>query len=109
MVGNLAVICQRCFDKTPPHLLRACCCLSGLQSLIFFFFYIPPPPPGCPLWGGERSLGLESMGNSRHQRKFLQGTEADLHYDTRVQICGAISHCITWFQTRQILTTYQIQ
>ena len=43
----------------------------------------PPPPPlqSSPPWGGERSLGPESIGNTRRQRKFLQGAEADLHCD----------------------------
>ena len=49
---------------------------------------VTPPPPR-----GEQSLGPESIENTRrqrHQRKFLQGAEADLHCDPMVQFCGAI-------------------
>ena len=46
-----------------------------------------PPPPG-----GGQSLCPKSIGNTRRQRKFLQGTEADLHCDIMVQPCGAIPH-----------------
>ena len=49
----------------------------------------PPPLKPPPLQGGNHHFGPESIGNTRRQRKFLQGTEADLHCDTMVQICGA--------------------
>ena len=35
------------------------------------------------------SKSIEHTRCRRHQRKILQGTEADLHYDTMVQFCGA--------------------
>ena len=45
---------------------------------------VPTPPPP----GGERSLGPKSIENTRCQRKFLQGAEADLHCDTMVLWCN---------------------
>ena len=59
--------------------------------------HVPPPPfaisPPFAIPPQERSLGPESIGNTRRQRrqrKFLQSAKADLHCDTMVQICGAV-------------------
>ena len=77
---------------------RACagggeCCFFDVSVHPPPFEISPPPlqsPP--PPQGGNHHLGPESIENTRRQRKFLQGaegTEADLHCDTMVQICGA--------------------
>ena len=68
-------------------------------SISYSIKYVFPPPPLCnlpPPPGGELSLGPKSIENTRRRRrqgKFLQGAEgpeADLHFYTIVQICGAI-------------------
>ena len=59
--------------------------LSLRQPLPLLLLVPSPPLQSPPTPGGERSLGPKSIENTRrqrHQRQFLQGAEADLHFDT---------------------------
>ena len=65
------------------------------------------------VWSGCQRLGLVAWANEltsmrKIMAQIVHGFEDDLHANAK-PMGVAVSHCMTWFQTRPILTTCQIR